>query len=123
MKEYLKLEIENRWKITDAFVKGIANENDINVWLSKCFKSSFHTAFPTFSTIDKTYIGMLDDVNFFTDNCSVEGMIEYIYFYENQANKKWKDLYLSSVNTHKKRTLHKDERDTNWWKNHLKDLS
>jgi hypothetical protein len=60
-------------------------------------------------------------VNFFTDNCSVQGLLDYIYFYESQTGEKWKELYVSSILTyqHKKREF---DRDTNWWESHIADF-
>jgi hypothetical protein len=55
-------EIKKRWKVTDAFAKGIARESDSNIWFSKCDQSSFRTSFSYYSSIDSTYFGMLDNV-------------------------------------------------------------
>jgi hypothetical protein len=111
-------DIINRWKITDAFVKGLANNNDSNVWLSQCSKSSFRTSFSFYTSIEKTYIGMLDNVNYFTNNCSVEGLLSYIHFYENQTKTKWKEVYFSDINTHKHQKDIKHT-NTNWWESHI----
>ena len=115
-------EITKRWKITDAFVKGIAKSHDSNIWYSKCDQSSFRTSFSYYTNVDDTYFGMLDNVNFFTDNCSVQGLLDYIYFYETQTNEKWKELYVSSVLVYQDKGRNFD-RETNWWKEHLNSFS
>ena len=85
-------DIKLRWNITDAFAKALASEEDKNIWLSECSKSDFKTSFSYYTSLDKTYIEILNNVNYFTNNCSMEGLLSYISFYENQTNVKWKEI-------------------------------
>jgi len=113
--------IETRWKLTDAFVKGVCENNqDISIWYNTCDKSNFNTSFSTYTSVEKTYIGMLDNVNYFLENCSNSTLLDYIKFYESELGRTYKDMYISSINSHK--GIYKTESDygsSNWWESHL----
>ncbi len=124
MKQELIDNIVQRWKVTEAFSNGIAKQEDKSLWATVCNKSWFRTSVSFFTSVEKTHIGMLNDVNYFTDNCSVDGMMSYIDFYQNQTGKRWKELYQSAINMHKDRGVVESEYDdNNWWEPHIKCFS
>jgi len=112
-------EIIKRWKITDAFAKGVAKDTDLILWRNICESASFKTSLSFYTSIDKTYMGMLTDINYFLDNCSVNGVISYISFYEKETDTPWVALYASNVNSHKNMKPLYEEEDTNWWSSHI----
>jgi len=109
-----------RWKITQAFALGLASSEDHLLWDNICSKSHFHASLGTYTSTEKTYLGMMDNFNYFTDNCSIDGLILYISFYEQERGIPWKELYFSNINTHNKKLYSNDNTRSNlWWEEHL----
>jgi len=118
MRQEMKDNLEIRWKITDAFAKGVASDADRFIWQFICEKSHFDTIFNVYTNVDKTYKGILENVQFFVENCSPQGLLDYIKFYETERGIAWAEVYLSNVNIYTSTEIDYAE-NTNWWKDHL----
>ncbi len=119
MNQKMKDNIKLRWRITDAFTKALSTREDRSIWAQTCNRSDFRTSFSYYTNVEKTYLGMLENVEFFTSNCSVDGLLGYIRFYEGQTGVRWQELYQTNINTYTKRKSISRDGDTDWWEDHL----
>lgn len=121
MTEAVIKKIIHRWKMVDAYVLGVAVKEDMEIWQQTCEISSFRTSFSYYTSVESTYQGMLSNVNYFLNNCSPQGLVGFIKFYESQSGITYRDLYQSDVNTFKSGDRNFN-RDTDWWTEHIDDF-
>ena len=100
MNNRLKIRIMYDWKMMDAFNKGVAGEYDNKLWMATLEGSSFRCAFSYYTSVDRIYTGMLDNVTYYLNNCTPQAVLDFYAFYQQQSGRSYSQLYESSINVY-----------------------